>query len=213
MGKRVYGQYCGFARALELVGERWALMIVRDLLVEPRRFSDLERSLFGIPPNILTARLKEMAEAGLVRRRASPRPNGGTVYELTEVGLELEPAVMALGRWGAKLLGNPRDGEILTADSLVVALRATFHRKAANGLNAIYELHAGDIALHAQIRNGRLTVNKGPSERCDLSIEVGPALRALLAHEITPQSAVKNGHVRLNGKRALFGRFVEIFHL
>jgi DNA-binding HxlR family transcriptional regulator len=86
---RVYGQYCGFARALELIGERWALLVIRDLLVGPKRFSDLQRGLPKIPSNVLTARLKELEEAGIVRRRAQALPAGGVVYELTEDGREL----------------------------------------------------------------------------------------------------------------------------
>ncbi|HEU5481442.1 MAG TPA: helix-turn-helix domain-containing protein, partial [Candidatus Tumulicola sp.] len=131
MSKRTYGQYCGFARALELVGERWALMIVRDLLVEPKRFSDLQRGLPGIPTNILTARLKELEQSDIVRRRLLPRPSGAVVYELTETGRGLEAPVHALGAWGAKLLGDPRSHEIVTPDSLVTALRTTFQPAAA----------------------------------------------------------------------------------
>src|SRR4030088_766323 len=102
---RPYGQYCGFARALEVVGERWALLIVRDLLIGPKRFTDLLRGLPGIPSNVLTARLKELEDAGVVRRRVLARPARAVVYELTEYGLELDAAVVELGRWGAKNLG------------------------------------------------------------------------------------------------------------
>src|SRR6516225_10062018 len=108
MAKRAYGQFCGFARAVEVVGERWAFLIVRDLLIGPRRFTDLHRGLPGIPTNVLTARLKELEEAGVVRRRVLPRPEGSVVYELTEYGRELEPTVVELGRWGAKTLGDAR---------------------------------------------------------------------------------------------------------
>src|SRR5260370_10158253 len=102
MTMRVYGQYCGFARALEVVGERWALLIVRDLLVGPKRFTDLHRGLAGIPTNILTARLGELEDAGVIRRRALPRPERAIVYELNEYGAELEHVVGPLGLWGAK---------------------------------------------------------------------------------------------------------------
>ena len=93
MVNRTYGQYCGLARALEIIGERWALLIVRDLLVGPRRFSDLRRGLTRIPSNILTARLKEMEQAGVVERRVLPRPAGSVVYELTGHGRGLEDPV------------------------------------------------------------------------------------------------------------------------
>src|SRR5436305_487563 len=100
MTKHGYGQYCGLARALELVGERWALLIIRDLMVAPQRFSDLKRGIPRIPTNILTDRLKELEVADLVRRRPLPRPGSGVVYELTEYGHDLEDAVVALSRWG-----------------------------------------------------------------------------------------------------------------
>src|SRR5438105_7395761 len=123
---RSYGQFCGLARALELVGERWALLIVRDLLVGPRRFTDLRQGLPRIPTNVLADRLKELEQAGIVRRRVLPRPAASVVYELTEYGSQLDEVVLRLGLWGAQSLGQPRPGEILTADSMVMAMRSTF---------------------------------------------------------------------------------------
>src|SRR5688572_3869489 len=104
MGKRAYGQFCGVARAVEMVGERWAMLIVRDLLVSPKRYTDLREGLPRIPTNILSVRLKELEDAGVVRRRVLPRPSGSVVYALTDYGTELEDIVLALGRWGAKSL-------------------------------------------------------------------------------------------------------------
>src|ERR1041384_1394007 len=126
MAARSYGQYCGVTPAVELIGERWAMLIVRDLLVGPRRYTDLRQGLPRIPTNILSARLKEMEEAGIVQRRVLPRPSGAVVYELTEYGAELEEVVLGLGRWGAKALGEPGDDEIVTVDSMIMALRSTF---------------------------------------------------------------------------------------
>jgi DNA-binding HxlR family transcriptional regulator len=114
MASRGYGQYCGLARALELVGERWALLIIRDLLVGPRRFTDLRRGLPRIPTNVLADRLKELERDGIVRRRILPRPASATVYELTPYGAQVEDAVMRLGMWGAQSLGEPSPDEIIT---------------------------------------------------------------------------------------------------
>lgn len=214
MAQRVYGQYCGFARALEMVGERWALMIVRDLLVGPKRFSDLQRGLPGIPTNILTARLKEMEQAGIVHRRLLPRPAGSVVYELTPDGLELETAVFALGRWGAKRLGDPRDYETVTPDSLVMALRTTFIPKAAKGVNVSYEFHAGDVVWHAKIKNGKLEAEPGPLPDADAVIEAGPGLRILMAREMTPSEALKAGVVKLrHGRKDLLDLFASLFEI
>ncbi len=208
---RAYGQYCGLARGLELVGERWALLVVRDLLVGPKRFTDLHRGLPGIPTNILTARLKELEQAGVVRRRVLPRPAGSIVYELTEYGMELEDVVIQLGRWGAKSLGLPRPNEIITVDSLIMALRSTFRPQAARGLHASYELHVGEIVLHARIDDGKLEVAGGPLPEADLIIEAGPAIRALMAGELGPADAIATGQVHVTGNRELLTRFVEVF--
>ncbi len=210
---RAYGQYCGFARALEVVGERWALLIVRDLLVGPKRFTDLLRGLPGIPSNVLTARVKEMEHAGLVRRRVLARPSRGVVYELTAYGLELEGVVVELGRWGAKSLGDPRPDETVTVDSLITALRTTFHRAAARRFRAGYELRVGEIVLHARVDNGRVWVAEGPLPGADLTIEAGPGIRALMAGELTPAAAIVNGTVHVIGDTELLTRFAEIFRI
>ncbi|MDB5070467.1 MAG: transcriptional regulator [Candidatus Eremiobacteraeota bacterium] len=210
---RAYGQYCGFARALEVLGERWALLIVRDLLVGPKRFTDLLHGLPGIPSNILTARLKELENAGVARRRVLPRPARAVVYELTEYGLELEKVVIELGRWGAKNLGDPRPDETITLDSLITALRTTFHADAARGLRAGYELRVGEIVLHARIDDGHVDVGAGSLPGADLLIEAGPGIRALMAGELSPAAAIETGTVRVIGNQKLLTRFAEIFHI
>jgi DNA-binding HxlR family transcriptional regulator len=208
---RAYGQYCGFARALEVVGERWALLVVRDLLVSPKRFTDLLRGLPGIPSNVLTVRLKELEHAGVVRRRLLPRPARSIVYELTEHGMELESVVFPLGRWGAKLLGAPRPDEIVTVDSLIMALRTTFRPQAASGFRAGYELRFGEIVIHARVANENVEVAEGPLPDADLVIEAGPAIKALMAGEMSPADAIGSGSVRLTGNPDLLTRFVAIF--
>jgi DNA-binding HxlR family transcriptional regulator len=210
---RAYGQYCGFARALEVVGERWALLIVRDLLIGAKRFTDLLRGLSGIPSNVLTARLKELENAGVVRRRVLPRPARAVVYELTEYGLELEAVVVELGRWGAKNLGDPRADETITVDSLITALRSTFHPDAARGFRAGYEVRVGELVLHARVDNGRVEVAEGSLPDPDLAIEAGPGIRALMAGEVSPAAAIENGTVRLTGDPGLLTRFAEIFRI
>lgn len=213
MTTRVYGQYCGFARALEVVGERWALLIVRDLLVSAKRFTDLHKGLPGIPTNVLTARLKELEKAGVIHRRLLPRPAGSIIYELTPYGMELEDIVFRLGRWGAKSLGEPRCEEIITADSLVVAMRSTFRPDAARGLRASYELRFGDIVIHVRVEGKKLEVAQGPLPAADLIVETGPAIKALMTGEMTPTEAIRNGSVRLTGDPALLTRFADIFRI
>ncbi|MBV8369165.1 MAG: transcriptional regulator [Candidatus Eremiobacteraeota bacterium] len=213
MSSRAYGQYCGFARALEVVGERWAFLVVRDLLVGPKRFTDLQNGLAGIPSNVLTARLKELEAAGVVARRIVPRPARAVVYELTPYGAELEEIVVGLGRWGAKAMGDPRAQEIVTLDSLIIALRSTFRSEAARGVRVGYELRAGEIILHARIDDGRIEAAAGPLPHPDLVIEAGPAIKLLMARDITPAQALADGLVRIEGDPQLLDSFVEMFRI
>jgi DNA-binding HxlR family transcriptional regulator len=213
MSTRTYGQYCGFSRALEAVGERWALLIVRDLLVAPKRFTDLHRGLVGIPTNVLTARLKELEQAGVVRRRVLPRPDGSIIYELTPYGLELEDVVVRLGRWGAKTLGDPRSGEVVTADSLITAMRTTFRPEAARGVHASYELRMGDIVLHMRVDGKKIEVAPGPLPDADLIIESGPGIKALMTGEVSPTEAIRSGSVHVKGDATLLTRFAEMFRI
>jgi DNA-binding HxlR family transcriptional regulator len=210
---RTYGQYCGLSRAAEILGERWGLLIVRDLLVEPKRFTDLQHGLPGIPSNVLTARLKELERAGVVRRRVLPRPSGAIVYELTEYGAQLEDAMMAFGRWGAKSLGDPKPDETITEDSMVMALRSTFAPDAAKGKRIGYELRLGDVVIHASVGNGRIEAAAGALPGADLIIEAGPGIRSLMAGEITPDDALEAGVVRITGDPALLTRFAQAFKI
>jgi DNA-binding HxlR family transcriptional regulator len=211
--KRAYGQYCGLARALELVGDRWALLILRDLLVGRQRFTDLHQGLPRIPTNILAARLKALEVAGIVRRQVLPRPSGAVVYELTDYGADLEEVVLRLGRWGARSLGEPGPDEIVTTGSLIMALRSTFRPEHASGSAVSYELRLGEIVIHTRVEQQRLEVGAGALPGADLVIETGPAIRALMAGEVPPADAIANGIVRLTGDPTLLTRFVDTFHI
>lgn len=211
MKKREFGQYCGLARALELVGERWALLIVRDLTVRPRRYTDLQSGLPGIPTNVLATRLKELEEAGIVERRVAPAPQRGLVYALTTTGQELEPAIHALGRWGATQLGEPRPGEVVTPEAATLNLRAGFRPEQATGLTASWEIRIRDFTLHAVVTDGKLDANVGPAPvGPDLVIAVKladdelPSYRAIIR-------AAQCGLVDLTGDRALLETFLRVF--
>lgn len=213
MTKRSYGQFCGLVHAVDLVGERWALLIVRDLLVSPKRFTDLRRGLPRIPTNVLSARLKELESAGLVTRRVLPRPDGSVVYELTDYGKDLEDVVLAFGRWGARSLGEPAPDDIVTNDIMIMALRTTFQPEGAKGLHAGYELRMGDVLIHARVDDGKVEVAEGPLDRPDLVIESGPAIKALMADELSPADALASGSVKVTGDEKLLDRFVAAFQI
>lgn len=213
MAGRSYGQFCGLARAVEVVGERWALLIVRELLVGAKRYTDLRHGLPRIPTNILATRLKELERAGVIHRRVLPRPDNAVVYELTEYGRDLEDAVLALGRWGARSLDKPRPDEIVTTDSLIMALRATFTPPAAGGQRISYELRLGGAILHATVDGDELHTAAGPLPDPDLVIHAGPAVASLMSGRVGPADAVERGLVRIDGELSLLTRFVETFRI
>jgi DNA-binding HxlR family transcriptional regulator len=213
MKTRGYGKYCGLAHALELVGERWALVLVSDLLRGPKRFSELQRGQPRIPSNVLSARLRELEDAGIVRRNVLPRPASGVGYELTEYGKELDDIVLRLGLWGARSMPGPRPDDVVTVDTLLLALRSTFRPEAARGLRAGYELRLGEIVAHARIDHGVLEVDEGPLTDADLVLETDLSLHPLLTGELGAAEALESGRVRITGKRKLFEHFVEVFHI
>jgi len=211
MAARDYGQYCGVTRAMELVGERWALLIVRDLLVGPRRYGDLAAGLPRIPSNILAARLKELQAAGVIRRVPHSRV---IVYELTPYGRELEPVVLALGAWGFKAMGEPRAEQIITADSMTVALRTAFRPQVAAELPATAYLGRFDRAeLLIRVDGSSLDVRRGEAP-VDLVFAAGPAVHRLISGELAPERAIATGVVEvLSGSADLLDRFASTFHL
>ena len=212
MAARNYGQYCGVVTALELVGERWALLIVRDLLVGPRRYTDLTHGLPRIPTNILSTRLKELQQAKVVRRLPLAH---GLAYDLTDFGRGLEDVVLALGRWGFQAMGDPAEGQIITADSMTMAFRTAFRTEVTDGLPAVvYETHIGDVVLTLRVEAGNLAVRPGPTDGADLVFAVGPGIRKIISGELSAEAAIADGvvHVR-GGDAALLGRFAQTFHL
>src|SRR5918993_5125110 len=133
--KRNYGQYCAIARALEVVGDRWTLLLVRELLTGPKRHTDLRTGLRGIATNVLGDRLQLLQQAGLFRRATLPPPAASTVYELTDRGRQLKPVLLALAGWGLPLLGSPRAQDAYRLGWLVLALEERFDPQAARGVN------------------------------------------------------------------------------
>ncbi|HTU64203.1 MAG TPA: hypothetical protein VMF89_37315, partial [Polyangiales bacterium] len=142
-----------------------------------------------------------------------PRPATAVVYELTPYGRELEPILHALGGWGLKSLHEPRPGDIINADSLALALHGAFQPAAAKRNPGRYELHVQDTIVHAYVARGALQVGFGPTQNPELTLETDLTIRALLAGEVLPQVAVREGQLRLAGKRSLLKPFFEVFQL
>jgi DNA-binding HxlR family transcriptional regulator len=211
MAPREYGQYDGVTRAIELVGERWALLIVRDLLVGPRRNGELAAGLPRIPSNILAARLKELQAAGIIRRAPRSRV---IIYELTDYGRELEPIVLALSAWGFKALGEPREEQVITPDSMTMALRSAFRAQVAASLpTTAYAARLGSAELLIRVDGSSLEVARGDGP-ADLAFRAGADIRRVISGELAPDRAIADGVVEvLRGPEALLGRFAETFHL
>ncbi len=211
MRNREYGQFCGLARAAEVLGQRWTLLILRDLLIGPRRYSDLAAGLPGIPSNLLSTRLKELEQDGVIMRRARSGADRSIVYALTDRGAELQPALDTLSRWGAAGMREPREGEIVTEASLVSALRVAGEGATATGRRLVFTVRVGAAAAHAIVGGGAVQVGAGEHPDADLVITAGPGLRDLLAGTLEPATAISEGAVAVDGDARLLEDFVSIF--
>jgi len=211
MAARDYGQYNGVTRGLELVGERWALLIVRDLLVGPRRYGELAEGLPRIPSNILAARLKELQAAGILRRVPHSRV---IVYDLTPYGRELEPIVLALGAWGFKALGEPREEQVITPDSMTMDLRTAFRSAVAATLPpTAYSARLGPADLLIKVNGPSLVVTRGDGP-VDLAFTAGRGIHSIISGELSPGRAIATGMIEvLHGRGDLLDRFAHTFHL
>ena len=211
--KRTYGDRCGVARALDFVGERWALLVVRELLLGPKRFTDLRAGLPHVGPDVLAQRLRELEETGIVGRRTLAPPAGSRVYELTERGQELEPVVLALGRWGSMAPFPPGEADF-GVDAFVIALKTLFDPAAAGGSAATWELRLGEQRFRIGVAGGRLDVARGDAAAPDAVIDSDPStLATVLWHGRDLGEAERAGAVRIAGSRRSARRFLRLFPL
>jgi len=213
VGKRRYDEGCAVSHALDLIGERWALLIVRELLLGPKRFTDLRAGMPGASADVLAQRLREMTEAGVVRRNKLPPPAASEVYELTEWGADLEPIVTHLGRWGSRSASlNPAADS--SVDSLVLSMRALFNPQAAQGFHATVGLRLSGNEFTVEIADGRLQVTRGEAEHRAATLDTDrPTLAALLYGGRALDDAVRDGQAAISGKTAVIARFLRLFPL
>jgi DNA-binding HxlR family transcriptional regulator len=210
---RTYEDGCAAAHALDLVGERWALLVVRELLLGPKRFTDLRAGLPGASPNVLAQRLRELEGAGIVRRRKLPPPAASKVYELTGWGMELEPVIVSLGRWGARSPSKPTDAE-MSVDSLILSFRTMFDPLAAGGLKATYELQLGEDRFRAVVTDGRFEVARGVADHPDAIIETDAGTLAALVYDGRDlDEALRSGDLKIECDESLVERFLGLFPL
>ena len=211
---RKFDQYCPVAHALSLVGERWSLLIVRELLHGPKRYTDLTHGLPGIGTNILAARLRDLEESGVVQKRTLPPPAASTVYELTEYGAGLKEALYALARWGARTIGPPGPDDELYPEWGVNALPALFNAEAARGLTETYVLVVDGDAFTARVVNGALDASMGTAEDADVVVEVEmETFFGLASGELAPRNAVKSGRAHVQGNLDALERCFRVLSL
>jgi DNA-binding HxlR family transcriptional regulator len=197
---RTYGDPCGVARSLDVVGERWALLIVRELLLGPKRFSDLLEGLAGASPNVVSQRLRDLVQYGVVRRRELGPPTRIHLYELTEWGHELEPAVLHLGHWGSRA-PLPERGT-LGIDSLVLSLKAAFDTSRTRGEAATYELHIDDDIFVLELADGALNARHGSAQDPDAIITTSRgALAAAIQGKRTLDDLLRAADLEVEGDR------------
>lgn len=201
-GLRSYGDPCGIARALDIVGERWALLIIRELMLGPKRFTDVRRGLPGASPNVISQRLRELESAGVVRRLRV----GGARYELTEWGRTLRPVLIGLGQWGARSGTPPKSP--MSPDALMLALESTFIAERMNSLDIRIELRLDDEPFTAELRSDRLQVSRGAPFDADARIEGATSdLRAVVFGD----RGIEESGITLEGDTAVARRFLGSF--
>ena len=204
---RSYGDPCGIARALDVVGERWALLVVRELLLGPKRFTDLRAGLAHLSADVLAQRLRELEDAGVVQRAKLPPPAGSRVYELTDEGKELEPVILALGRWGSRR-PFPESDVALGVDAFVIALKTVFDPTRADHDYTVIELQIEDQVFAAAVADGRLEIARGNADdpKATVSGDAG-TLAAVLWHG----RPLARSRLTVDGDRKALELFFELF--
>ena len=189
MAKRSYRQNCALALTADLIGERWSMLLIRDLLVGPKRYKELSQSLQGMGTNLLASRLKELESAGIVERQ--DRERGGHAYALTDSGHALEPAILALVRWGLTYLPDRIEGYYHQDDWDLVALKAAFQPQLSEGLAICTQFVSDGVAAWVDIREQQVTIGLGVSDKADITIS--GTIEDLFVEARTPAALLSSG--------------------
>ncbi|MFE0130627.1 winged helix-turn-helix transcriptional regulator [Streptomyces sp. NPDC059037] len=208
---RSYDQDCPAARALDVVGGRWSLLIVRELLLGPRRYTDLVAGLPGIGPNVLAERLRALRDAGIVSQTKLPAPAASTVYELTELGATMRPLIDELTRWGMRLPVTPRPGDAFRLSWVLGCLRASFRPDEARGIRETYQFSVNEDVFHLRVDDGVLDIRHGaaPDAVCSITTDLGTFL-AIGARLMDIEDATARGLARLDGELPAAARVIAI---
>jgi DNA-binding HxlR family transcriptional regulator len=212
MTSRTYNQYCGLAYALDKVGERWTILIIRELVAGPRRYKDLIAGLPGISTNLLATRLKSLEEDGLLQRRVLPPPAGSTVYKLTPLGLGLEEALIELGKWGSQFVPlSAEDAALLNVGSYALTLKTFFRPELAQDVEETYELHIDNEVMQVRISGGEIEVEQGTAVNPTTIFHTDIATYLqLLQRQMQPVEAISAGRIQIEGDPNVLERFLEL---
>jgi DNA-binding HxlR family transcriptional regulator len=213
LSRRRYEDACGTAHAMDLVGERWALLVMRELMLGPKRFSDIRADLPGISANVLTQRLEGLEDAGLVVRQRLDPPASGQVYALTEWGYQARPIMGAMGRWATRSPGHD-PSQHFSAVSLMLSFQAMNRPELGNDIEAVIGFDLGREHYHARLGGGMVDVRRGAAADADLIFSGAPATIAAAVYGGVPLAALEqDGLLSIAGDRALAERFVTLFPL
>lgn len=213
VGKRKYDEGCAVSHALDLIGERWALLVVRELLLGPKRFTDLRSGIPGASPDVLANRLRELRDAGIVFQHRLPPPAGSHVYELTAWGAELEPVVTHLGRWGSRSPAMPYNGHS-SIDSLLLSLRSLFDPEAARGFSATVSIRVEGRPFHAQVTEGKFDLSGAEPDHPTATLDTTRGTLAELLYGGRPlDDALRGGEATITGPTEVVARFLKLFPL
>ena len=212
---RSYQQFCPVARALDLVGERWTLLIVRELLWGPKRYTDLQAGLPGIGPNLLADRLRTLESAGLIEKRQLEPPAASTVYELTQLGAGLRLVVMDLFDWGLGLVAKPDDDDVIRASYWLPAIEAALANASVDpACTDVYEFRVGEERVTVELAGGEVHARQGSASSPDLVIQTDhQTFAALGMRRISPQHAIEHGKLSIDGDPAAAFRCAGIFQI
>ncbi|MFK0298280.1 winged helix-turn-helix transcriptional regulator [Brevundimonas sp. NPDC090276] len=210
---RRYHDACGAAHGLDLIGERWALLVIRELMMGPRRFSDLRKDLCGISANVLTQRLEGLEASGIVQRRKLPPPASVQVYELTDWGYEIKPVFMVLGRWAAR---SPLHDPTLpiSAVSIMQSFETMFDPARAGDATMILGFVLGEDRMVVSVAGGRIEARRGEPEEAEVVVRAAPPVVAAAVYGKVPLESMEGeGVMSIEGDRTVFARFIDFFHL
>lgn len=212
MPDRSYGQFCAVARTLDRLGGRWSLLLVRELLLGPKRFKDLEEGLPGIATNLLSKRLKQLEEDGILRHTRLPPPADVPVYQLTEAGRDLQDVILSLARWGLRHLPPPSGEEEKRSEWVLLSLRARFRPDRSEGVRETYELRIGDEVYHARVADGSVSTDRGPADDPELVFATDEETLFRLASGASDLRAeLDAGRVVLQGSHEVAERMGRLF--